>query len=97
MNFKNTVNFFKRTCCGETGGSVIERNYEHSVKDVNSYVSKHSIETDHPTVTIDDFRVLKTGYRQKKFRRKLSQALFIKQNKPALNKQETSVSIKSFN
>ena len=76
---------------------MIERNYEHSVKDVNSYVSKHSIETDHPTVTIDDFRVLKTGYRQKKFRRKLSQALFIKQNKPALNKQEISVSIKSFN
>ena len=58
---------------------------------------KHSIETEHPTVIIDDFRVLKTGYRQKKFRRKLSQALFIKQNKPALNKQEISVSIKSFN
>ena len=76
---------------------MIERNYEHSVKDVNSYVFKHSIETEHPTVTIDDFRVLKTGYRQKKFRRKLSQALFIKQNKPALNKQEISVSIKSFN
>ena len=75
---------------------MLERNYEHSFKDVNPFVSKHSIETDHPTVPIDDFRVLRTGYRQKKIRRKFSEALFIKQNKHAFNKQETSVSIKSF-
>ena len=31
------------------------------------------------------------------FRRKLSEALFIKQNKPALNKQEASVPLKLFN
>ena len=55
---------------------------------VNSHVFEHSIETNHPTVSIDDFRVLKTGYRKKKIRRKLSEALLIKQNKRALNKQE---------
>ena len=76
---------------------MIERVHKHNGKDVNSHVFKHSIETNHQTVTIDDFRVLKTGYRQKQFRRKLSEALFIKQNKPALNKQETSVPLKFFN
>ena len=76
---------------------MIERVHQHSGKDDNSHVFKHSIETNHPTVTIDDFRVLKTGYRQKKFRKKLSEALFIKQNKPALTKQEASVPQKLFN
>ena len=61
----------------ETGRRLIERVHEYSDKDVNSHVFKHSIEIDHPTVTVNDFRVLKTGYRQKKFRRKLSETLFI--------------------
>ena len=50
----------------ETGRRLIERVHEHSRMDVNSYVFKQPIETNHPTVTIDDFCVLKTGYRQKK-------------------------------
>ena len=61
---------------------LIERVHEHSGKDVNSYIFEHSIEPDHPTVTIDNFRVPKTGYHQKNFRGKSSEALFIKQNKP---------------
>ena len=71
--------------------------HEHSGEDVNSHVSKHSIETDHPIVTIDDFGVLRTGYRLKKFGRKLSEASLIKQNKLLLNKQEASVPLKFFN
>ena len=46
---------------GETGRRLIERVHEHSGKDVSFHVFKHLIETDHPTVTTDDFRVLKTG------------------------------------
>ena len=82
---------------GEIGRRLIERVHEHSDKDVNSHLFKHSIQTDHPTVTIDDFRILKTGYRQKMFRKKLSQYLFYEQNKPALNKQEAFIPLKSFN
>ena len=81
----------------ETGRRLIERVHEHSGKDVRSHVFKHSIDTDHSIVTIHDFRVFKTRYRQKKFRRKLSEALLIKQNKPALNKQEASIPLKLFN
>ena len=50
---------------GETGRRLIERVHEHSGKDVNFHVFKHSIKTDHPTVTIYDFRVFKTSYCQK--------------------------------
>ena len=46
---------------GETGRRLIERVHEHSGKGVSFHVFKHLIETDHPTVTTDDFRVLKTG------------------------------------
>ena len=83
-------------CNAEAGRPLIERVHEHGGKDVNSHVFKHSVETNHPAVTIDYFRVLKTGYRQKKFKRKLSEALFIEKNKPALNKQKVSVPLKSF-
>ena len=48
---------------GEIGRQLIERIHKHSGKDVDSHVFKHSIETNHPTVTIDDIHVLKTGYR----------------------------------
>ena len=44
---------------GKTGRRLIERFHEHSGKNVSSHIFKHSIETDHPTVTINDFRVLK--------------------------------------
>ena len=81
----------------KNGRQLTERVHEHISKDVNSHAFKDSIENDPPTVTISDFRVLKTGYRQKKFRRKLSEALFITQNKSTLNKQEASVSLKLFN
>ena len=80
----------------ETGRRLFERVHEHSGKDINSHGFRNSTESDHPKVTIDDFRVFKTGYDQKTFRRKLSQALFIKQNKPALNKQEAFVHLKLF-
>ena len=76
---------------------MIERVHEHSGKEVNSHVFKHSLETDHPTVTIDEFRVLKTGYRQKKFRRKFFEALIMKQKKSVLNKKEGSVPLTLFN
>ena len=36
---------------GETGRRLIERVREHSGKDINSHMFKHSIAANHPTVT----------------------------------------------
>ena len=67
---------------GETGRGVIERVNEHSGKDVNSHMFKNSVEANHPTVTLDDFTVLSSGHRNRKFKRKVSESLFIRQNRP---------------
>ena len=82
---------------GETGRKLIERVNEHSGKDINSHMFKHSIAANHPTVRLDDFTVLSSCYRNRKFKRKLSESLFIKQNRPMLNKHGTSVPLKLFN
>ena len=56
---------------GETSRRLIERIHKHSAKDVNSHLFKHSAETDHPAVIIDNCRVLKTVIVKKMLRRKL--------------------------
>ena len=82
---------------GETGRRLIERVNEHSGKDVNSHIFKHSIAANHPTVMLDHFTVLSNGYRNRKFKRKVSESLFTKQNRPTLNRHGTSVLLKLFN
>ena len=81
----------------ETGKRLIEMVIEHSGKDLNSHMFKHSMGVNDPTVSLDDFTVLGNGDRNRKFKRKVSQSLFIKQNRPTLNKHGTSVPLKLFN
>ena len=82
---------------GETGRRLIEQVNEHNGKDINPHMFKHSMAANHPTVTLDDFTVLSSGYRNRKFKRKVPESLFIKQNRPTLNKHGTSVPLKIFN
>ena len=81
----------------ETGRRLMERVNEHSGKDINSHMFKHSMAANHSTVTLDDFTVLRSGYHNRKFKKKVSESLFIKQNRPTLNKHGTSVPLKLFN
>ena len=50
---------------GDTGKRLIERDNEHSGKDINSHMFKHSITAKHPTVTSGNFIVLSSGYRNR--------------------------------
>ena len=52
---------------------------------------KHSLENNHKPVSFEDFHILRNGYTNSKFKRKMSEALFIKVLRPSLNTQETSV------
>ena len=52
---------------------------------------KHSIAVNHPTGTLDNSVVLRSGHGNRKFKKKISESLFIKQNRPTLNKHGTSV------
>ena len=48
-------------------------------------------------VTPDDFSIRNLGYKHNKHKRKILEALFIKGNRPNLDKQDTSVPLKIFN
>ena len=52
---------------------------------------KNSLENNHEHVSFEDFRILRTGYTNSKFKRKVSDALFIKELHPSPNAQETTV------
>ena len=78
----------------ETGRRLVERIDEHRGRDKNS---QHSVNSNHAFVTLNDFTFLNSGYKHSKFKRKISEALFMKSNRPNLNKQDTPVPLKLFN
>ena len=73
---------------GETGRRLIEGVNKHSGKDINSHMCKDST-ANHPTVTLDNFTVLSSGHSNRTFTRKVSESLFIKQNRPTLKTDMT--------
>ena len=58
---------------------------------------KHSLENNHKQVSFEDFRILRNGYTNNKIKRKISEALFIRELRPSLNTQETSVTLLLYN
>ena len=82
---------------GETGRCLIERVKDDSDKDSKSHLFKYSMEKNHKTVTLDDFKIIGKGYRRSKFRCKLTESLHIKENHSSLNTQEVSVPLRLFN
>ena len=77
-------------CCrdyvGETARRFKERVIDHTGRDIQSHLNKHSIETGHETLNIKDYKVIGNGYRNNIFKRKVAEALLIKELKPTLNK-----------
>ena len=55
------------------------------------------METNHKTVTLDDFKIIRKGYKRSKFRRKLAESLHIKEKHSSLNTHEASVPLNLFN
>ena len=48
-------------------------------------------------MTLDDFKIIAEGYKESKFRRKLAEALHIKEKHSSLNTQEAFVLLKLSN
>ena len=82
---------------GKTGRRLQYRVDEHASKDSKSNFLRHSYQVDHLIVRQNDFKILKNVYKNMKFKRKLSEALHIKELRPSLNTQEKSVVLKVFN
>ena len=82
---------------GETGRRMIERAADHCGKDKQSYLLRHALISNHPVVDLKDLKIIDKNYHGNKYKRKISEALYIKQYRPLLNAQEQSVQLKLFN
>ena len=58
---------------------------------------KYLIEANHLTVTLDNFTVINTAYRNRKFNMNVSESLITKPIRLTLNKHDTLVPLKLFN
>ena len=91
---------------GETARTISERVLDHTGKDINSHLYKHSIKshlykhsikTGHQTLEISDYQIIGNEYKNNGNKRKIAEALSIKELKPTLNKQDKSIPLKLFN
>ena len=86
----------KSSYVGETKRRLLTRAMDHNSKDKKSHMLIHSKKTKHKRVFLRDVKVLETGYRTN-FKRKISEALYIKELKPDLNVQKEAYKLKRFN
>ena len=58
---------------------------------------KHSIEKEHKEVTQSDFKIIGSHFNNNRHKRKIAEALLIKEKRPSLNVQEQSIYLKLLN
>ena len=80
---------------GETARRKTRRTKEHASKEKNSYIFQHSTKTKHPRAREENFKVLATNYQDRR-KRKLAEAMYIRDLKPSLNKQKDSFKLALF-
>ena len=90
-------NTCSETYLGETARRLSERVMEHAGKDNKSHMLKHTLQSGHPSVSSNDFRILQKGYNNNKVKRKTSEALLIRKHRPSLNIRKDSVPLELFN
>ena len=82
---------------GENARIISERVLNHTGTDINSHLYKHFIKTRHQTLKISNYRIIGNGYWNNWDKRKIAEALSIKELNPTLNKQNKSIPLKLFN
>ena len=81
---------------GETARRLGERIMDHGGRDKKSNVYRHSQESKHGFVTSQNFEILSTSYPWRN-KRKIAEAILIKERIPELNEQGQSISLKLLN
>ena len=80
---------------GETGRRISERELDHAGRDQNLHLFKHFIESGHPVLDMNNYKIIEKGYKNNVRKRKIAEALLIKEMKPTLNKQDNLVKLKA--
>ena len=81
----------------ETARRINERVLEHAGKDKKLHMLRHTLQSGHPSVLLNEFKIHGKGFNNNRLKKKLSEALLIKQYWPTLNTQENSISLEHFN
>eukprot|EP00111_Clytia_hemisphaerica_P014988 TCONS_00044126-protein len=83
------------TYIGETERRVFERVLDHSGRDKNSTVFKHSMLSGHKPITIDDVELIAKGFKRNDTR-EITESFLIIEQKPTLNIQNLFKTIQLF-
>ena len=67
------------------------------LEDQISYLCRHVVVNEHHNASYDDFKIIGSGFRNNMFKRKVAEALLIKELQSTLNIQEKSAELKLFN
>ena len=70
---------------------------DHNGRDESSHLLKHHMEKEHQCLQNKDFVIISSGFWKNKVNRKISEAPWIKDLRPTLNRQEKSIELKLFN
>ena len=82
---------------GESARRISERIKDHGGRDQKSYLFRHAVVNEHRNANHDDFKIIESGFRNNTFKRKVTEALLIKELRPTLSIQKKSVEMKLFN
>ena len=69
----------------------------HVGKDTKSHIVRHGLNPNHEIVNTKNFKILTMGYNNNTYKRRISEALFVKQYRPSLIMQDNSLPLQLFN
>ena len=82
---------FSETYLHKTARILNERIMEHAGKGNRSHMLKHKLQSDHRSVSLNDFRIFQKVFNNIKVKRKVLEALLITKHRHSLNIHENSV------
>ena len=69
---------------------------DHNSRDFNSHLLKNALEKNHQHVSQKHFKIIGNGFRGNNKKRKVAEALLIREIKPTLSIQDQSVPLQLF-
>ena len=81
---------------GEAKRRIFERVKDHNGRDFNSHLLKHALENNRRHILEKDFKIIGNGFRGNNKKRKVAEALLIREIKPTPNIQDQSVLLRLF-
>ena len=102
---KNNVIYFgecsEKNCTnnyhGESAGRISDRIIDHGGRDQKSHLFRHAVVDENRNVSYDDFEIIEIGVRNNTCKKRVAEALLIKELRSTLNIQKKSIELKLFN